>query len=652
MKNFYCHIKYLCSIYISGILFFALIRLFLMLAQWERALELPENISLILQSFWMGFRFDSVISGYILALPLVVLLLSSVFGIENKKLTKCCHIYLCVLYSITLFGCIANIPYFEEFFKHINASIFNWKDEKKFVFTMILKEKSYLMYFFLSLIFPVLWIRFTSMFYKKIYIHYTSYIQFPYPIKNLAYKIVVFIILGGICFLGIRGRIAQKSPIRVGTAFFSNYAFPNQLGLNPIFYFFNSVLEAKKKSHEEIHLMPDEEAINRVRLFYQISDTLKSPIARRVIPEGNSKQYNIVLILMESMSAELMQRNGAPKVLIPFLDSLSNHSLYFENYYSAGIHTMNGVFSSLFSYPALFNQHPMKTVEMLYFNGLPYVLKKNGYHTAYFTTHDDQFDNIGGFLKINGVELIRSQRDYPLDKIKSNLGVPDDYMFEKAISTLNQLSEEKKKPFFATMLTSSYHTPYIIPEYYKTPPGDIKEQIITYSDWSLQKFFEMAKKEKWFGETIFILTADHGSIHGIQPYEISLSRHHSPLVILGPGITNNIMTGVASQLDIFPTIMGLLKIPYINNSFGLDLLKEKRKYALLNSDDIVACIDDSLMYVYSTHGKEALYQYKIKSTENKMEQYPQQAKEMKEFMFSTMQSAQYLIKNDLTLDEE
>jgi phosphoglycerol transferase MdoB-like AlkP superfamily enzyme len=647
MKSFYSHLKYLLFVYAIGIVFFAFFRLALLFSQWEQLSYFPDNFIYIANAFLMGFRFDTVISMYILILPLVVLLLSSVLGVENKKIVKGSHIYICSFYALSLFLCIADIPYFEEFFKHINASVLNWKDEKSFVFTMIVKDKNYLLYFFFALLISALYVWIVTLSYKKIYKNYTNSIHFIKPIKESAFKFLLFVLVMVLVFLGIRGRIALKSPIRVGTAYFSNYAFPNQLSLNPIFYFINSTIEEKKKSQEEIHLMSDKDALEMMRSFYHVLDSLNSPLARCVKVVGKPKKYNVVLVMMESLSAELLNKVGANKELVPFLDSLSNHSVFFDNYYTAGIHTMNGIYSSLFSYPALFNQHPMKTVDMLFYDGFPYELKKNGYHTAYFTTHDDQFDNVGGFLSVNGVELIQAQKDYPMDKVKSNLGVPDDYMFERAIPTINKMHEQGK-PFFAAMLTASYHTPYVIPDYYSTSYQDIKEEIIKYSDWSLRKFFEMAKKQEWYKNTIFVLTADHGSIHGKQLYDISLSRHHSPLIIIAPDLSSITIKQVASQLDIFPTVMGLLNIPYINNTFGVDLLKERREYALLNSDDIVACISDSLLYVYSAHGDNALYRYKTNETKNIINEYPQQALTMKDFMFSTMQSAQYLIKNNLT----
>jgi phosphoglycerol transferase MdoB-like AlkP superfamily enzyme len=354
---------------------------------------------------------------------------------------------------------------------------------------------------------------------------------------------------------------------------------------------------------------------------------------------------------MESMGADLMQQHGNEHSRLHFLDSLSHHSLYFDNCYSAGIHTMNGVFGSLFSYPALFNQHPMKNSEMLFYDGFPSVLHEHNYQTAYFTTHDDQFDNIGGFLKMNEMERVISQKDYPREKVLSNLGVPDDYMFERSITTLDQLADAGR-PFFATFLTASNHQPINVPEYYHAMPGDIKEQIREYSDWSLNKFFSLARSRDWYKNTIFVLTGDHGTTVGEQLYDISLSRHHCPLIILSPEISPEISHHVASQLDIYPTVMGLLHIPYINTTFGVDLLHEGREYAVLNSDDVVACIGDSLMFVYHTQGRKGLYNYRTKSTDNLLQVQPTTADNMQTYLFSTMQAAQYLTNKHLTSERK
>ena len=119
------------------------------------------------------------------------------------------------------------------------------------------------------------------------------------------------------------------------------------------------------------------------------------------------------------MAAAKMKRHGNKNNLTPFLDSLSHQSLYFENIYTSGKHTFSGIFSTLFGFPTIFRQHPMKSIK--HYNGISTILHHYGYTTTYFTTHDGQFDNVEGFLHANDFENIISQSQYPNNKIVTTL---------------------------------------------------------------------------------------------------------------------------------------------------------------------------------------------------------------------------------------
>lgn len=400
-------------------------------------------------------------------------------------------------------------------------------------------------------------------------------------------KISVSLIFLGLIFIGIRGRLNEKSPIRVGTAYFSDHAFLNQLGLNPVFTLMRSYFDSLDERNKTVALMDDNQAIQNVRKYLGISQPIGDyPIARRVVPDSTGeKRYNIVLVIMESMSAAKMERPGNTRNLTPFLDSISHAGYYFENIYTAGIHTFNGVFSTLFSFPAIYRQNPMKESTMFKYNGIGHTLKKNGYSTTYFTTHDGQFDNIEGFLKGNDFENIISRADYPSEKVKTTLCVPDDNMFEFSMRVIDGLSKENK-PFFVAFMTASDHGPYYLPNYFKPKNKDIKDQMTEYADWSLRKFINLASAKEWFSNTIFIFVADHGApINAV--YDIPLDYHHTPLIFYAPGIIKEAQTFdcMDGQIDIFPTIMGILNQSYINNTLGIDLLSGSRPYIFINHED-------------------------------------------------------------------
>lgn len=661
MKLYLKNLKVLLTVHLVALGVFLLFRVVLLLTQWEQIETLPNAYELLSKSFLMGLRFDNALACYILSIPLVIYSIAALFNYNAKWLSKSIAIYYIVLYGSAFVLSTANIPYFDTFFKHLNSSVFNWAGEQSFVFEMILKDVSFLISAIVALIILISYSIFILRLFKKNYTQATTPSQpattpsllatgnsITAPSKTVTiFKIAgLFVILAFLCLLGMRGRVALKSPIRVGTAYFSNYPIVNQLGLNPIYVFMRSTLDSKKNRNLKLNFIPDKEAISNVQGYFGIEEAMyHSPIAR-LQEAGKGKNYNVVLILMEGISAQHLETNGGISYL-PFLDSLTKTSLYFSNCYSAGIHTMNGICGGVFAQPSLLQQHPFKTTEIPIYSGFPNVLSHNGYQTAYFSTHDDQFDNIGGVMSANGVEFIMSQKDYPANRVLSNLGVADDYMFERAILELNRMASNDE-PFFAAMLTASNHAPIVIPDYFTPKSKEAKIQILEYSNWALAKFFAMAEKESWYDSTIFIITGDHGNIVGPQLYDMAISYNHTPMFIISPDIKVACeYTAPSGQIDIFPTVMGLLDLTYVNNTFGEDLLTTEREFIYFNADDVVGCVSDSLFYTYHLDGRESLYNYKEKSSINIIDKHRAKADEMKKYALSMMQASEYVTERGL-----
>jgi phosphoglycerol transferase MdoB-like AlkP superfamily enzyme len=612
---------------------------------------LPDKVSLISQAFLMGWRFDTAVSGYILALPLVVLSLVSWFGWKSKKIYSVFSWYLIALYLISFLICSADIPYFNYFFSRITVAVLEWTDWLVFIFKMGIQEFRYFAYFFVFMFFAVMF----TVFIRRL----TNYVSSNLSLsgsessrKYFFFNVLISLVTIGVLFVGIRGRIEEKSPLRVGTAYFSNYAFPNQLGLNPVFTFIRSYFDSRNPDNKELKLIDDYLAISNVCKYLKIDSSSHnySPIARYVQTSGEPLNANIVLVIMESMSASKMKRYGNRDNLTPVLDSLANNSYCFDNIYTAGIHTCNGIFSTLFSYPALLHQHPMKKTVIPEYTGLPKVLSDNGYQTIFFTTHDEQFDNVSGFLHANNVKRIVSEKDYPAEKIMSTLGVTDDYMFEFSVPILTAMSRSNK-PFFAAFMTSSDHGPYIIPKdiFFVPRSKNITHRIIEYADWSIGKFLDLSSKHDWFNNTIFVFVADHGAVVGSDAYDMPLSYLHTPLIIYAPKILKpKYFESFGGQIDIFPTVMGILNLSFINNTLGIDLVKEERPYIYFSADDRIGCLSKEFFYVYRTNGIESLYRYKTNETKNYLTEYSFTVDSMRTYAFSMLQASQWLIKNGKT----
>lgn len=277
------------------------------------------------------------------------------------------------------------------------------------------------------------------------------------------------------------------------------------------------------------------------------------------------------------------------------------------------------------------------------FNGISNTLKKHGYQTIFFTTHDGQFDNVEGFLTNNDFERIISQKNYPYKEVKTTLGVPDDYMFRFSIPIHNEL-EENAAPFLSVYVTASDHGPYYIPEYFLPKVDDIKKQIVQYADWSLEKIVEISSKQTWFNNTIFVFIADHG-VPLSAPYDMSLDYHHTPLIFYAPNIfdTTQTINCIGGQIDVFPTIMGLLQLPYINNTLGIDLFEETRPYIIINDDDKIGVLDNQFLLIMKEGEKSKLYEYKNHDKSNFIDKFSDKAKEMEIYAKSNMQVYQNMI---------
>ncbi len=637
-------ITFIIKIYILVLSIFSIFRIILFVNELNRLDFGAVEISTIMQAFLMGVRFDTVITGYIMLLPALVLFIMEIARKKNSVVMNVIFYWIFILFSVAFMIAAADVPYFHQFYDRFSIGAFEWIENFGFVVSMIVQEPQYVLFtipfFVLDIIFFIIL--------KRIFKN-----KKETGSVNIAFNIVVSVLFLGLMFLGVRGRIEKKSPIRVGTAYFCDVPFLNKLGLNPVFTLMRSFLDSTKSENAVVNLMEKDIAESKIKAQLNIKTAkYKSAIARDVKYDTTlQNKPNIVFIIMESMTAAKMTRHGNTHNLTPFLDSISYNSLYFENVYSAGKHTFNGIFSTLFSFPALYRQHTMKVIRQ--YDGIGETLLKNGYSTTYFTTHDSQFDNVEGFLRANNFKNIISQKDYPMSEVKTTLGVPDDYMFRYSIPVINDLAKQQK-PFFVAMMTASDHGPFYIPSYFKPHNEDVNLQIVEYADWSLRQFIKLASKQAWFDNTIFMFVADHGAPL-FAKYDIALNYFHVPLIIYAPKLLTNHKSykQIGSQIDIFPTIMGLIKQNYINNTLGIDLLSENRKYAVINDDDKIGILDTTFLCIMKDNGKKLeLYKYRNHDKHNYFSEHKNKAKEMADFAKANMQIHQNMIlKKTTSLNE-
>lgn len=627
---------YLFWTYIIAIGFFFFFRLAILVLNTEAIgaiLNEEGGLVLLFKAFFMGFRFDTLISCFVISPILVSFIIAYFFNIKSRIFYKINHYFLVIIFSICFTISCVDIPYFKYFFNRFNVQALAWMDSPLFVFKMIAEEPSYIIYFFILVGIIILYSWLMIRLYKR-YLRFdrTNNHEDKRTLKTYLINSILFLFLIASCFLGMRGRIEKKSPMKVGTAYFSNNPLINQMGLNPAYTFIKSIEEKTKSSNKELNLMNKNEARDFVKNEFE-----------RMRSQGGKRDFvfdkntNVVLVIMESMGTCNIGHFGITPSLTPNLDEILDNSVSYENVYTAGIHTYNGVYSTLFGQPALMDRHSMNhTIIPKMGGGLPNVLKDKGYRTIYFTTHDDQFDNIGGFLSANGIEKIVSVKDYPKNEVKSTLGVPDHIMLSRAIEEISKF--DKSQPFFATILTASNHGPYIYPEEISLKPKskDIKDKMIEYSDWAIGQFIEKASKCSWFNNTLFVFIADHGAYKGKTNYDMPLSYNHSPLIFYSPShLKAKKVDNIGLQIDIPAMICSYLGIEN-NKTLGIDFDIHPRKYGYFSADDKLGVIDEEFYYIWNRNGTEYLYKYRNNDKTNYLKQYPEKAKDMQRYAFSML----------------
>jgi len=646
MKKIKTALFYVLSVHLLALTFMTSQRIMLLINNLQQIQSVETKFSWISSALLRGLWFDNVIACYIALLPLVVLSVLGLFNLINKHILNTFNVFYMITYSLVFGVGIADIPYFNYFFKHLNTSIFNWNEERNMAVNMILQETSYYVYFLFFILSLILF----AFIINKISKIILKKEQEKIKGKSYFFYLPFCIVLIGSCIFGIRGRVGYN-PIRSSQAYFCDNSFLNQLGINPLFFFMRDAIESSESHFGVDNIVSEKQAITVTRDELGLNEgTYKnSPISRDVIVDGKAKKMNVVVILMESMSANLLAVKENGKEITPFLNQLINKSYYFENFYSAGNHTNHGVLATLYGLPALFDRNIMKNVDIPLCEGMPNLLQKRGYRTMFFMTHESQYDNMNAFLTENGVEEIYSQENYPREKRVNSFGVADDFLFEYALNKINQKAKTNQ-PFQSTILTISNHPPYIIPDRFKSRSADPQYQIVAFADDAIRQFMEKAEKQAWFINTLFVLVADHGKMVGSNSYEMPLSYNHIPLIIYSPAFTDapRRLKQLGGQVDIFPTVMGLLHQSYENNTFGVDLFKTKRSYMFFTSDDALGCISKENFYVYNFKTEiEGLYKYNNNNPVNFIVQDRVKADSLRNFSASMFQTASYMIKHNL-----
>jgi len=587
----------------------------------------------LINSFLWGFRYDFIIVSYILTLPFLLLIVSDY---TQKNIFKNWALYFSFVFlEVLLLIMSADIIYYNEFFTHLNSQVLNWFNNPDTIIHMIVEapELSFMLIPFMLIM--VVFYKLLKRIFKSKPIVFQSYISIFFT----------YLLIISLMVFASKGRIIGHG-LKTADAYNDDNVFMNEFKINPVFTIIESYNDMDVSKN--VDYTQPEIAIKNTKKYLGITtNKYTSPIARDIKNDSTPVKKNIVFIFMERKASWKMKYFGNRQKMTPFLDSLFLKSFSFDRFYSAGTRTFEGVYGSLYGFPILFSEHPLKGITIKKYYGLPHILKEKDYKTVFFCPHTPRFDNLLNFIPKNGFDRLFSQNDYPQDSLKNAWGVDDHFLFNFALKEMDKMYADKQT-FFSVILTISDHNPYYVPDFIKGE--NIKLRAARFADWSLRDFFKKARNKKWFNNTVFVLVGDHGKPHnGIYPTE--LFSHHVPFMIYEKDITPQINHTIGDQKDIMPILFDYLHFNYTNNTFGINNTKRKKPhYAYFNHYEKNGILDEKYLLVINNKKKiVGLYDYVHQNKMNLMNQYPEIARKMANVLKSNLQTSYLIKKNNLQL---
>lgn len=438
---------------------------------------------------------------------------------------------------------------------------------------------------------------------------------------------------------------------------FSSNAYVNELAGNGLYELFAAYRNNELNYAQFYKTLPNQQAIDLLR------NKIKTPEATFVNSEGtsierkieNSKEelkLNVVMISIESFSADFMGIFGNEKNLTPHLDSLAEHSLVFTNLYATGTRTVRGLEALSLCVPPTPGQSIVRRPGNENLFSLGEVFDQKGYESKFIYGGYGYFDNMNYFFDNNGYRVVdrTSLKDEEID-YENIWGVADENLFTLALREIDKLYDQNK-PAFTQIMTTSNHRPYTYPEgRIDIPSHTGRDGAVKYTDFAIGKFIHEASKKNWFANTVFVIVADHCASSAGKT-DLPMDKYHIPMLIYSPSLIEpGTMDRLMSQIDVGPTLLGLLNFTYNSKFFGYDMykLEQGRERAFVSTYQKLGYIKNDVMVILSPQKKSEvvlLHPQAMADNDNQMnEQVLNEA-------ISWYQSASHMFTNGLMKHKE
>jgi len=619
------HLAYTLISGLTILLMLSGLRLALLIYNREMIGDTPA--STFVEAFINGLRFDLRLVVYLLVPLLLAVLVPR--AMQWRGLWR---FWLTVVSSITLFLGLMEMDFYREFHQRLNGLVFQYiKEDPKTVMSM-------LWYGFPVVRYLVAWVVVTwllSLVFKGI--DRLTRTRTPTVVAPWYARVAVFMVILVIAVVAARGTLRQGPPMRWGDAYTTDSNFANQLGLNGTLSLINAAKSNLSEDRDNIWkpTLPADQARQTVRdMLLTPADTLvdtETAAVRREFkaPDANTLPIkNVVVILMESFAGHSVGALGASGNITPYFDQLAKEGLLFDRFFSNGTHTHQGMFATMGCFPNLPGfEYLMQTPEGAHkLSGLPELLSARQYDDVYVYNGDFAWDNQSGFFSNQGMTTFIGRNDF-VNPVFSDptWGVSDQDMFNRGNEELAKRGASGK-PYYALLQSLSNHTPYALPKELPVAPVtgrgslDLHLTAMRYSDWALGQFFEKARKDPSFKETLYVIVGDHGFGNNAQITEVDLGRFNVPLLFIAPGIQEKfgaVRHTVGTQVDIVPTIMGRLGGTTQHQCWGRDLLnlpQGDQGFAMIKpsgGEQTVALVSGDRILIEPREMEPRLYRYQL-----------------------------------------
>lgn len=614
----YSRYKLLLLIIASSMIAFFLERLLLYFNTWSTYDRC--GVDQILTAFVRGVHFDMVATT-MLAAPLALLFLIAPPIFDRKPAFRLfVSILAGFIATLVLLVCVADFFFFLEFGSRLDIKVIQYL-HYDYIHKILIQE----FHLIPLLIICLLVLISTSLFfYKKI---------FPAPrrLNSWPANLIGFLLIAVALAISIRGSIGPK-PINSGPAYFSPSNRLAQLTLNGLFTLREATYShtARSQALDELYeLLPKEKAFHITRNILKTRqdrflNRADNPLDRLTDTGREQKDYNVVLVIMESMSWPYIGPMGGMPELTPNLNRLIRNGILMENCFSVGTRSTRAFSGMIAGFPDLPGESiTTRETSVGNIRTIGNILDDRNYKTMFIYAGQPYYDHRQSFLGSNGFNDFVFEDEFPQKTFRTNLGWCDEDLFMAA----HKAFTEQDKPFFGALLTLSFHRDYNIPKgkidpAYPDHPHAKQLGTIQYMDWAIGRFIKKARQSDYFENTLFIFTADHCG--GFLSMEPEPTAQRIPFLIYAPAIIGSDghkISQICSQTDIPPTIMDLLGGEYRHSFFGSSVLSrapDKAGALLQDGHGILSYIDSRHYMVRVIPQQKGVDLYRFHSPDNLM----------------------------------